>query len=452
MGVRYTLRYRTADVGSGAGTWTEITDLTGTSRALTGLDAATRYDVEVVAVSDGGVESTPVSGARWTLTTAPDAPTASTVRAETLDLSWDAVAGAASYRVERTPAGGGATTVVGTVTAPTTGLAVTGLTEQTGYDLRVVAVNGDGADSAASGATAATTLALATGGSITSGTGTADGYRIHEFTADGTFTLNADRDVEYLVVGGGGGGGAHVGGGGGGGGVLSGTATIVAGTSESVTVGAGGIGAEHFATGNDNARLALNGGASSFGSHATALGGGAGGSWTWQGAGDGATGGGDGGDVAWGAGSIGSGTAGQGADGGLGVPNTSSVWTSGYGYPTGGGGGASLTGDEGVGGDATATSSGNGGRGRESSITGAAVRYGGGGGGGVHGNGSSNAAAGVGSDGGGNGVRETTTAAGDGEPGRGGGGGGAGNPNSSTSRGGDGGSGVVILRYRVSSD
>lgn len=73
-------------------------------------------------------------------------------------------------------------------------------------------------------ACASACLATSTGGTIT----TAGGYRIHTFTASGTFTASCAGTVEYLVVAGGGGGGksqdsVRSGGGGGGGGCTNGT-------------------------------------------------------------------------------------------------------------------------------------------------------------------------------------------------------------------------------------
>jgi hypothetical protein len=67
-------------------------------------------------------------------------------------------------------------------------------------------------------------------------------YRIHAFTSSGTFTIGneANRDIEYLLVGGGGGGGIDMGGGGGAGGYISGTKMFKQGQYQ-VTVGAGGF-------------------------------------------------------------------------------------------------------------------------------------------------------------------------------------------------------------------
>ena len=72
------------------------------------------------------------------------------------------------------------------------------------------------------------------------------GYDVHTFTADGTFTMPCAGKVEVLLVGGGGGGGKnddsrtlHGGGGGGAGGVVITNLTLAAGT-HAIVIGAGG--------------------------------------------------------------------------------------------------------------------------------------------------------------------------------------------------------------------
>jgi hypothetical protein len=91
--------------------------------------------------------------------------------------------------------------------------------------------------------TRAHAVPVATGGNIVKNI-KIDGknYRIHAFTSSGTFTIEneANRDIEYLLVGGGGGGGMDMGGGGGAGGYLSGTKMFVQGSYQ-VSVGAGGF-------------------------------------------------------------------------------------------------------------------------------------------------------------------------------------------------------------------
>lgn len=109
-----------------------------------------------------------------------------------------------------------------------------------------------------------------TGGTIS----TSDGYRYHRFTTTGssTLTLVHPGTIEYLIVGGGGGGGGTYEGtgGGGGGGVLTGS--IWVSSNSSIVVGAGGRG--DFVASN----YAENG-SNSTGFGFTAYGGGAGGRW-----------------------------------------------------------------------------------------------------------------------------------------------------------------------------
>jgi len=269
-------------------------------------------------------------------------------------------------------------------------------------------------------------LSFAGGGIIaaTGGTITTDGdYKVHSFTADGTFTTTSvpatDNYVEYLVIAGGGGGGGGHGGGGGAGGYRTGVLTVTA-QAYSITVGDGG-------TAGDNSAGSGGGGGdgddSVFSTITSTGGGGAGGRGNQNGR-DGGSGGGSNE-----ANTIGSGTAGQGNDGGTGA-NAASY------YGGGGGGGASA-----VGADGTGSGGGDGGAGLASSITGSAVTRGGGGGGGqAYGGAQSSGGAGGGGDG------ANTNVAGDNGSANTGGGGGGGYY--SNSAGGAGGSGIVIIRYK----
>ena len=87
---------------------------------------------------------------------------------------------------------------------------------------------------------------VASGGTVTDITQGGRLFRVHTFTSDGTFDVARGGEVEYLVVAGGGSGGASItsssagGGGGGAGGVVSKASSVAAG-SNPVTVGAGGI-------------------------------------------------------------------------------------------------------------------------------------------------------------------------------------------------------------------
>jgi hypothetical protein len=233
----------------------------------------------------------------------------------------------------------------------------------------------------------------ASGGTVT----TVDGFKIHTFTASGTFTpaLNAEGKVEYLVVGAGGAGAnAYAGAGGGGGEVKAGYLFIAKNTSPiAVTVGSGASGT---GTASVFSSVSANGGNPASGSFGGA-----------SGSGNGGTGG--------------SGSKSGGGGGGAGSPSLHS-WTGG----------------------------GCGGEGFGSFISGTLVNYGGGGGGAGNssesGSGSGNYGA-WGPAGGGRGANSTTHAS----PARvnsgGGGGGGTTFNNRNASIGADG---IVIVRYRVS--
>ena len=224
-------------------------------------------------------------------------------------------------------------------------------------------------------------------------------------------------NVDTLAVAGGGGGAGANGGGGGAGGMAVLNSGVVAGTSYTITIGAGGSG-----SGNTVGVRGGNGSNTTSGG-ITAIGGGGGASFNnsaWPGASGGSGGGGGGLDAAGAGNNGGSGTSGQGNTGGGGGRNNTQ--NSG-----GGGGGAGA-----IGGTASASNAGGGGAGL-SWYNGAT--YAGGGGGGS--NGASGASGGSG--GGGAGVLNGTGGAGSANTGGGAGGG--------TTAGGTGGSGIVVVRY-----
>lgn len=254
----------------------------------------------------------------------------------------------------------------------------------------------------------------ATGGTITE----SNGYRIHTFTQNGVFTPSNNGEVEYLVIGGGGGGGAtNAGnaGGGGAGGYIESIKSVVAGTPYTVNIGSGGG--------------SYTNGSNSVFDNITALGGGKGGYYNLIAAGVGGSGGGGGQTSGLGA----AGTASQGYAGGR------SGAVSGYGG--GGGGGAGEIGSNSYG--TNSREGGYGGDGITSSITGTPITRAGGGAGSSHGSATQGTPQG-GLGGGGNG-HYGAAAATNGSPNTGGGGGGGGE-NIAT---GSGGSGIVIIRYRL---
>lgn len=242
------------------------------------------------------------------------------------------------------------------------------------------------------------------------------GFTYDLFHADSTYTAPGyPVTVDVLLVGGGGPGGVNGtgggdGGGGGGGEVVELTGVTVSGP-ESVVVGRGGFVASTAAADANG----VNGEASSFGAHGTAIGGGAGG---WRDA-NGATGGcgGGGGSGATRLGGAATGSGGNGADG------SSSQ--------SGGGGGASN-------GDAVLTTGGNG---KTSTIDPFGRTFGGGGGGGVS-NGTGDGLPGTGG-GGIGGLGPVLRSALDGESPLGGGGGGQ---RTGTGPPGWGGWGTVIVK------
>ena len=246
---------------------------------------------------------------------------------------------------------------------------------------------------------------VASGGNSTA-TVTANGatYKIHTFTSTGTFTVYGYGLVEVLVVGGGGGGGFDVGGGGGAGGYVE-TSTFVNTGAYTITIGSGG-------TGSGTSGGTANSGVQSTALGVVALGGG--GNYSGGTGGNGANGGGGSG-YSGGFFAGGSGTFRQGNDGGAG---RSDLYSSGA---TGGGGGGAAA----VGAQSTnnIASYALGGAGVVSYITGSSSTYckGGAGGG------------------------DSWGGATDGAANTGNGGDGSGNPNT----GKNGGSGIVIIRYKV---
>jgi len=276
-----------------------------------------------------------------------------------------------------------------------------------------------------------------TGGTITDITVNGIAYKIHTFTASGTFNCTTSITADILVVGGGGGGGGNGGGGGGGGGVIERTSFTIPSGNRSVDVGGKGIG------NNTSAYSSLgNGGFSRFEGIDSAIGGGGGASKVFTsstGGGVGYNGGSGGGGTS--ATSIGtqsnkgSGVFGQGSDGGSGYTD------AGFGASGGGGGGKSSNGT-----NAAYRQGGAGGNGHTSSISGTPYVYSSGGGGGRSGaafidpSGLAGSGAGIG----GRGSSICCSLPGGNATSYGSGGGGGGQ----TTSGGNGKEGIVIIRYR----
>ena len=310
----------------------------------------------------------------------------------------------------------------------------------------------DGSISAGSGAT------IATGGTIT----TAGGYRIHTFTVDGTFSAPYSGRAEVLVVGGGGGGGPIGGGGGAGGYIYEGATPIQGGANYTIVRGAGGTGGlHHFSDeGTPGGNASITGPTVTI----TAIGGGKGGYYSGGSTvaimSGGSGGGGPGGNGS--PGTIytsypgehpgGTGVIGQGHPGGYGHHGT------GPGYPNPGTQSSGATHAGGSGGGAGSRGISrysnwvrcHGGQGIANAISGSSVIYAAGGAGGTHVNpqyGHSPDPGGAG-DGTGNSGTHGGAVATAGGANRGGGGGGGAHPGGENPAG-AGGTGVVVVRYRI---
>lgn len=188
----------------------------------------------------------------------------------------------------------------------------------------------------------------------TGGTVTTNGSNtVRTFTTSGTFTPSFSGTINVLTIAGGGGGGGNVGAGGGAGGVINNVSySVTSGTPITVTIGAGG-------NAGNTSTTATNGTNTVFGT-LTAVGGGHGGRYLGNAAGNGGSGGGAPLGLTGG-----TGTVGQGNNGGAGNVSTISG---------GGGGGCGAIGQDGQ-----SSVGGNGGIGCQFSITGTATYYAGGG-------------------------------------------------------------------------
>ena len=293
--------------------------------------------------------------------------------------------------------------------------------------------------------------------------------KVHTFTGPGTFTVSctalcaANNVVSYLVVAGGGGGGTHRAAGGGAGGFREAKSPVTPYTASPldgypsapnritvtaaafpITVGAAGSGG----TGPTSPAPGGTGGTSTF-STITSAGGGGGGGGCGVGVSGGSGGGGGGTNRAGGSGNTPSTTPAQGQDGGAGANGAPN-------YGSGGGGGATAVGEVGVTSPpGSRTIGGDGGAGATTSINGSPTAFAGGGGGSSYCAGPVSVAAGVGgTGGGGTGAGSSPEVdATNGADNTGGGGGGGqhkgGTSPAPTEQGGAGGSGIVIIRYKI---
>lgn len=256
-------------------------------------------------------------------------------------------------------------------------------------------------------------------------------YRIHEFTSDGTFSVNqisSDKTVDVLVVGGGGGGGGDEvdTGGGGAGGLIYETLNISS-SNYNIIVGSGGSRSSVRSSPGEN-------GENSSAFNLVALGGGGGASYDTNPS-NGGSGGGATEDTVQSGGTALQPNSASGGFGNNGGSNSSSGNNA-----AGGGGGAGESGY-------SAQESSNGGDGlyfgdKFTEQFGENGYFAGGGGGG----GNKSGSGGLGGGGDGRADQNPTN----GQPNTGGGGGGAANNASvSTGLGSDGGSGIVLIRYKL---
>jgi hypothetical protein len=253
---------------------------------------------------------------------------------------------------------------------------------------------------------------------------------------DGSGDIKPTYTAKLLLVAGGGGGGTTSGGGGGGGEVLFASSfTLTKGNTYSVTVGAGGVGAVYNTSASDV------GGNTSFGSAATAIGGGGGGT-----AATSPTVGGSGGGASSASGSTGAAASGTSVSGFTTYGNAGGDNAGGTASAAGGGGAGGAGGNAGVSGNV----GGVGGVGIDlSSHFGTSVGadngyFAGGGGGGSQSNvGGGAAAGGLG----GGGTAQASASTGQAGTANTGGGGAGGGWSTNYGDGGNGGSGVVIIRY-----
>jgi hypothetical protein len=252
-----------------------------------------------------------------------------------------------------------------------------------------------------------------------------------------TFSINsvAKIDVQYLVVAGGGGGGSWFGGGGGAGGLLSGTESIISGSTQLITIGLGGAGRPATIAGSNATDSFGSKGQNSVYGSLTALGGGGAPGYNSGGLAsimDGGSGAGGRPNNYSSAYSFGVSLSSQGNSGGVGNPTESGQYSD-FGGGGGGAGGAGANGEVG----------GAGGIGVQSSITGTSLFYAGGGGGGA---GTQGATAAGGSGVGGTGT--SNVSGGNAVANTGSGGGGSTNLDPAGGGiGGNGSAGVVIIAY-----
>ncbi len=137
------------------GPYTTVGTTATTAFADTGLRPATAYYYVVKATDGSGGSTTSSEVSATTLLGVPSGVVATAVSTSEIDLTWNAVAGATGYDVERSTGSGGPYTIVGTPTSAT--FADTGLSAATAY-FYVIKATATSLKSALSSEVSATTL------------------------------------------------------------------------------------------------------------------------------------------------------------------------------------------------------------------------------------------------------------------------------------------------------
>jgi fibronectin type 3 domain-containing protein len=153
----YTVQ-RAVSVG---GPYAAIGSPTTTTFADTGLHSATTYYYVVQALNASGPSAFSAQLSVLTVPGAPSSVTATPVSPTEIDLAWGAVAGATSYRVQRSIFSGGPYTTVASPAVAS--LADTGLSSATTYYYVVLALDAGGASAASTQITASTPMFPPTG-------------------------------------------------------------------------------------------------------------------------------------------------------------------------------------------------------------------------------------------------------------------------------------------------
>ncbi len=146
-------------------TWTALTPspaLTASSVAYADTSAlsGTQYYYRVSAIDAVGT-SAPSTAVHTTTLPAVPVLTAKVISASEIDLSWASVTGSTSYKLERSPDGGGTWSTISTASAAT--YANTALPSNTSYQYRVSSIDAGGTSAPSTVATATTILPAPTG-------------------------------------------------------------------------------------------------------------------------------------------------------------------------------------------------------------------------------------------------------------------------------------------------